>query len=76
MKAKLNFKLGNRGLLPEEEGVVDVVNATLRASAQRHGKKLKSSSIYTVRIVTPGLKPVLRATATGEEPVEWPLAAA
>ena len=77
MSANFKFNIGNRGLLAEEVGLADRVNAKLRASAQKHGVQLKAGSMVTVkRVRMGGGKVVLRVSAEDKEPVEVPLAAA
>jgi len=49
MKKPFTFKLGNRGLLPEERAVVEVVNQALRESAQKHGRTLNASANFVVK---------------------------
>jgi hypothetical protein len=74
MEKAFSFDLGNRGLLPEEVALVDAFNRTLQESAERHGKRLKSSSVITVRVVDVGGQPVYRAASADRDPVELPLA--
>lgn len=77
MKAKFNFNIGNRGLLQEELGLVETVNASLRASAEKHAVALKPGSFVTVKVISSGNgKTVRRVSAKDKEPVEVPLAAA
>lgn len=76
MKANFQFKIGNRGLLQEELGLAERVNASLRASATKHRVELKPGSFVTVKIVQRGSKTVRRVSAEGKDPVEVPLAAA
>lgn len=72
MKIKLTLNHGNRGLLPSEVGVVDIVNDKLRRSAERHGKKLKPASVFVVQSVDTQGSKVQRAAAGDSEP-ELPL---
>jgi hypothetical protein len=77
MKAKFSFKIGNRGLLEEELGLAARVNASLRASAERHGMDLKPGVFVTVkRVQTGNGKMVRRVSAENKDPVEVPLIAA
>lgn len=77
MKANFKFNIGNRGLLQEELGLADRVNASLRASAQKHGVALKPGSFVTVKLMRMhNGKMVRRVSAEDKEPVEVPLAAA
>lgn len=76
MEKTFTFNLGNRGLLPEEAGLVDSFNKTLQQSAERNGKRLKASSLITVKIVQVGGKPVRRAASVDHDPIELPLASA
>lgn len=77
MKTPFSFKLGNRGLLPQEESVVQVVNEALAASARKHGLTLNATSKFAVKNVpSAGIKTVRRATSAVDTAVEhWPIAA-
>lgn len=68
MKIKLALNLGNRGLLPDEVGVVEIVNEKLRQSAARHGKKLKPTSAFVVKRVDTQGEQVHRAASSEPEP--------
>jgi hypothetical protein len=74
IKKAFSFGLGNRGLLPEKVALVDTFNRTLQESAERHGKRLKSSSAITVRVVDVGGQPVYRAASADRAPIELPMA--
>lgn len=76
MKTNFSFSLGNMSLLPEEESLVASVNAKLKASALRHGKRLKPASVIAVKTVTVGSKTVRRAAPVNQDPVDIPLAPA
>jgi hypothetical protein len=77
MKANFRFKIGNRGLLQQEVGLVARVNEQLAESARKHGYELKPEAVVTVKRVRTGNgKVVLRVSAANKEPVEVPLAAA
>ena len=49
MKKPFTFELGNRGLLPEEQAMVDVVNKALQKSAEKHGRTLHASANFVVK---------------------------
>lgn len=71
---KFSFTLGNISLLPAEEGLVNIVNERLQASAQRHDKRLKPAYVIEVKTVQVGGKTVRRAARVDKDPVEIPLA--
>jgi hypothetical protein len=75
MKTNFTFKIGNRGLLQEEMGLVELVNESLRASAQKHGMVLKPGILAVKYEREHNGKMVRRVSAEGKEPVEVPLAA-
>lgn len=70
----MEFNLGNRSLLVEEIGLIDRVNATLQASAQRHGITLKPRAVIELHTTYVHGNPVYRAAPAGQEPVDIPLA--
>jgi hypothetical protein len=74
MKTKLRMNLGNRGLLPEEVGLIERVNAALQASAARHGITLKPSARLVLHTSYLNGHPVYRAAGAGQAPVDVPLA--
>lgn len=77
MKPKFNFNIGNRGLLEEELGLAELVNASLRASAVKQRMDLKPGVFVTVkRVPTSNGKIVRRVSAEHKDPIEVPLAAA
>jgi len=55
---------------------VDAFNMTLQRSAERHGKRLSSSSLITVKLVSVNGNVVRRAASGGREPLDLPLASA
>lgn len=76
MKKKFSFTLGNGSLLPQEESLVSIVNEKLKASANRHNKRLKPASMIAVKTVNVEGKTVRRAAPVDKDPVEIPLAPA
>lgn len=76
MKKTFSFSLGNTGLLPSEEGLVQLVNEKLQASAKRHHKHLKPAYELKVKTFKIGDKTVRRAARGDSEPVVIPLASA
>lgn len=77
MKTYFTFKIGNRGLLEQELGLADRVNANLRASAQKHGVELNPGSSVRVKLVKMrNGKIIRRVSAEDKDPVEVPLATA
>ena len=75
MKANFKFNIGNRGLLQEELGLIDRVNASLLRSAQKHGVELKPGVLVVKVEKRRNGKLVRRVSVEGKEPVEVPLAA-
>lgn len=75
MKANFKFNIGNRALLEEELGLAELVNASLRASADKQRVTLKPGVFVTVKVTERGGKTVRRVSAENKEPVEVPLAA-
>ncbi len=74
MKVNFKFDIGNRGLLQQELGLIDLVNATLIASALKHDICLKPDVfIEKVEEICNG-KIILRVRAKGKKPIEVPLA--
>lgn len=77
MKTNYKFSIGNRGLLQEELGLAERVNASLRASAAKHSVELRPGVFVKVNVVKmPGGKMLRRVSAENKEPVDVPLAAA
>lgn len=75
MKANFKFNIGNRGLLQEELGLIDRVNASLLHSAHKHGVELKPGVLVVKVEKRRNGKLVRRVSVEGKEPVEVPLAA-
>lgn len=75
MKANFKFNIGNRGLLKEEVGLAERLNANLRASAEKHGVALKPGAFVTVKMEMHNGKMVRQASARDKDPIEVPLAA-
>ena len=75
MRPPFNFRLGNRCLLEEELGLVERVNASLLASAVKHGIPVKVESLPIVKWVKSHngtLEP--RVGSLDSDPVDLPLA--
>lgn len=75
MKTNFSFQIGNRGLLQEELGLADLVNASLIASARKHQMQLKPGALVRKVEQVHNGKIVRRVSAEGKDPVEVPLAA-
>jgi len=73
-KQTFSFSLGNAALLPSEEGLVQLVNSKLQASAERHRKHLKPAYELKVETFRVGDNTVRRAARIDGELVAIPLA--
>lgn len=76
MKSNFKFQIGNRGLLAQELGLVDRLNASFRASALKHGVALNPGSSVTIKVLNSNGRVVRRVSAEDKDPVEVPLATA